>query len=234
MKAKDVMTPNVITVSEHTTVAEIATTLLKWRISAVPVVDAKERLIGIVSEGDLVRRVEAQTDRAPPWWLAALGDPDERATDYVKSHGHLAKDVMTEAVVTVEEDTSVAEIANLLEAHRIKRVPVLRQSNVIGIVSRANLLHGLASADPTSPPSDDDRELRAAVLNRLRNEAGVGLASLNVTVADRVVHLWGTALSEAQKVEIRVATESIPGVSAVEDHLSVLPPLYRQWLANKH
>ena len=233
MKAKDVMTPNVITVSEHTTVAEIATTLLRWRISAVPVVDAKERLIGIVSEGDLVRRVETQTDRAPPWWLAALGDPDERATDYIKSHGHLAKDVMTEAVVTVEEDTSVAEIANLLEAHRIKRVPVLRQSNVIGIVSRANLLHGLASADPTSPPSDDDRELRAAVLNRLRNEAGVGLASLNVTVADRVVHLWGTALSEAQKDEIRVATESIPGVSAVEDHLSVLPSLYRQWLANK-
>ncbi len=199
----------------------------------MPVVDAKERLIGIVSEGDLVRRVETQTDRAPPWWLAALGDPDERATDYIKSHGHLDKDVMTEAVVTVEEDTSVAEIANLLEARRIKRVPVLRQSNVLGIVSRANLLHGLASADPTSPPSDDDRELRAAVLNRLRNEAGVGLASLNVTVADRVVHLWGTALSEAQKDEIRVATESIPGVSAVEDHLSVLPSLYRQWLANK-
>lgn len=233
MKAKDVMTPNVISVSEDTTVAEIATTLLKWRISAVPVVDAKEHLVGIVSEGDLVCRVETQTDRAPPWWLAALGDADERATDYVKSHGHLANDVMTRSVVTVEEDTSVADIANLLEAHRIKRVPVLRHSSVVGIVSRANLLHGLASADPTSPPSNDDRELRAAVLNRLRNEAGVGLASLNATVSDGVVHLWGTALSEAQKDEIRVATESVPGISAVEDHLSVLPPLYRQWLANK-
>lgn len=231
MKAKDVMTPNVITVDENTTVEEIAQTLLRWRISAVPVVDAKEQLIGIVSEGDLVRRTESGTDRLPPWWLSTIADPDTSASDYAKSHGLFAKDVMTKDVTTVDENMSLAEIAQLLEERRIKRVPVLRQTKIIGIVSRANLLHGLAAIDPSSGPSgNDDRQVRAAALNRLRNETDARLASLNVTVAQGVAHLWGTALSEAQKNAIRVAVESTPGVTQSEDHLTILPEIYHQWL----
>lgn len=234
MKARDVMTPNVITVDEHTPVENIAQTLLQWRISAVPVVDSKDRLIGIVSEGDLVRRTETGTDRSPPWWLTALTDSDDRAADYVKSHGHLARDVMSKSVVTVDEDTSVAEIAQLLEERRIKRVPVLRQSQIVGIVSRANLLQGLAAASSLPSASvDDDHKIRAAVFNRLRNEIDVGVASVNVTVGNGVAHLWGTALSAAEKDAIRIATATTPGVAQVEDHLTILPEIYHQWLSKK-
>lgn len=233
MKAKDVMTPNVITVDEHTPVEEIAQTLLKWRISAVPVVDDKDRLVGIVSEGDLVRRAETGTDRLPPWWLTALSDSDTRAADYAKSHGHLAKDVMSKAVVTIAENTNLADIAQLLEERRIKRVPVIRQSRIVGIVSRANLLQGLAAAAEQSPmiSGDDDHQIRAAVLNRLRNETDVDLASVNVTIGSGVAHIWGTAMSEAQKDAIRVAIESTPDVTRVEDHLTILPEIYHQWLS---
>ena len=231
MRAKDVMTPNVITVDENTPVEQIAQTLLRWRISAVPVLDDKDLLIGIVSEGDLVRRAESGTDRLPPWWLTAIADPEARATDYTKTHGHLAKDVMTKEVLTVDETTGLAEIAKLLEEQRIKRVPVLRKSKIVGIVSRANLLHGLAAADLSSAtPGDSDQEIRAAVLNRLRNDADIAMESLNVTVGGGVAHLWGTALSDVQKDAIRIIAESTPGVKQTDDHLTVLPEIFQQWL----
>ena len=233
MKAKDVMTPNVVTVHETTAVDEIARTLLNWRISAVPVIDDKEQLVGIVSEGDLVRRVEIGSERPPPWCLSTLADPESRASDYVKSHGQLARDVMSKTVVTVDEETTAAEIAQLLEENGIKRVPVLRRSTLVGIVSRANLLHGLAAARSLGAPSrEQDRKLRASILNRLHNESDINLLSLNVTVADGVAHLWGTAMSEAQKEAIRIAAESTPGVSRVSDHLTILPQLYRQWVTH--
>lgn len=231
MRAKDVMTPNVITVDENTSVEQVAQTLLRWRISAVPVLDTKERLIGIVGEGDLLRRAESGTDRLPPWWLTAIADPEARATDYTKTHGQLARDVMTKDVVTVDENASVAEIAQLLEERRIKRVPVLRNSKVVGIVSRANLLHGLAAADLSSAaPGDNDQEIRAAVLNHLRNDAEIAMESLNVTVGGGVAHVWGTALSDAQKDVIRIIVESTPGVKQTEDHMTILPEIFRQWL----
>ena len=234
MKAKDVMTLNVITVDENTSVEDIAAILLKWRISAVPVVDSKERLVGIVSEGDLIHRSEPDADRLPPWWLSTLAKPDALASAYLKSHGRLAKDVMTKDVVTVDEETSVTDIARMLEEHRIKRVPVTRRSKLVGIVSRANLIHGLAtsSVQPFTPGTDD-RRIRASILNELRSEPGVWLESLNVTVGDGVVHLWGTAVSGAQKDAIRVIAERTPGVSAVEDHLNILPEMFRHWLSVK-
>jgi CBS domain-containing protein len=230
MKAKDVMTPNVVTVNENTAVEEVAQTLLKWRISAVPVIDVNGGLVGIVSEGDLVRRAESGRERVPPWWLETLADPEQRATDYLKARGRLARDVMTTAVVTVDEDTDLAEIAQILEEHRIKRVPVVGPSGIVGIVSRANLLHGLA-ASPTHEFADDDRQVRAAIFNRLRNDLDVHLEPLNVTVANGMVHLWGMALSEAQKVAIREVAESTPGVKGVDDHLTVLPAFYRRWMS---
>ncbi len=154
MRAMDVMTTNVITVSPDTSVQEVATLLSERGISGVPVVDAENRLVGIVSEGDLLHRVETGTDRRPDrrsgrrrsWWLDTVGSDEELARDYVKSHGRTAKDVMTSEVISVSETTELADIANLLETKRIKRVPVVRDGRLVGIVSRANLVRALAAA----------------------------------------------------------------------------------------
>jgi len=224
------MTVNVITVDENTPVEEIARTLLAWRISAVPVLDARERVVGIVSEGDLMHRPESGTDRPPSRWLSALADAEERPIEFSKSRGRVAKDIMTKTVIVIQEDASLSEIARILEENRIKRVPVVRKSKLVGIVSRANLLHGLAAAGPLSR-SEHDNQLRATILNTLRNESGVRLEALNITVSDGVVHLWGTAVSEAQRDAIRVAAETAPGVAAVHDHLTILPEMFRGWLA---
>ncbi len=228
MQARDVMTEHVVTVDENTPVMEVARTLLKWRISAVPVMDSHERLTGIVSEGDLMHRPESDT--GGPWSLPALAGADERAAEFAKSHGRVAKDVMTTEVVTVDEHTGLAEIARLLEEHRIKRVPVMRRSKLIGIVSRANLLHGLAVTDLPTEPAADDRQLRAAIINKLRNDVGVDLEPLNVTVSKGVAHLWGTAVSDAQRQAVRSAAEDTAGISSVEDHMNVLPEIFRQWM----
>ena len=158
MRAKDVMTSPAVTVRPDATVEEVAKLLLRRAISAVPVTGEDGGLSGIVSEGDLMRRVESGTERVPSWWLRAFGDDDAAARDYAKSRGRRAADVMTREVVTVGEDATLPEIAALLERHRIKRVPVVRDARVVGIVSRANLLQGLASQPahaPAPPPGDD-------------------------------------------------------------------------------
>src|SRR5690606_8514615 len=140
MQASDVMSTPVISVTEDTSVAEVARLLLRHGISAMPVLGANGRLLGIVSEGDLVRRVESGTEREASWWLRLFGDSEERVRDYAKTHGRRVTDVMTREVTTVNEDASLPEIAALLERRRIKRVPVMRGGEVVGIVSRANLL----------------------------------------------------------------------------------------------
>ncbi|WP_333845235.1 CBS domain-containing protein [Pelomicrobium sp.] len=222
MQAKDVMTTPVVTVKPETQVSEIARLLLERGISAVPVVDAQERLLGIVSEGDLMRRPESGTERRPSWWLALLSDPREEAREYVKSHGLHAQDIMTRDVITVEEDTPLQEIAALLEKHRIKRVPVVRNGKVVGIVSRANLLQALVAQPPAKEISADDRTLREAVLKAVQS-VGAGAVFVNAVVSEGVVHLWGITAFEEVKNAIRVAAERVPGVKQVKDEIKVLP-----------
>lgn len=227
MRAKDVMTTDVVTAGPETPVTEIAKTLLERRISGLPVVDEGGAVIGIVSEGDLMRREESGTERHPSWWLSLLLGPEERAAAYVKGHGRLAKDVMTRTVVTVGEDATLDEIAGLLEKHHVKRVPVVREGRLVGVVSRANLLHGLAAAKTATTPTADDETIRAAILKALRQEAGVRDEFFNVTVADGVVHLWGATDSDAERKAVRVAAENVPGVRAVDDHLGVMSTTVR-------
>jgi CBS domain-containing protein len=230
MRACDVMTTNVISVREDTPVEDIARTLLEHRISAVPVLDRLGRLTGIVSEGDLLRRPESQTERPGAWWLGLLAAPEERAAGYVKSHGRQAKDVMTRSVVTVGETTTLEQVVDLLERHRIKRVPVLSGDKLVGIVSRANLLHGLATARTGEPVTADDETIRAAVLETISAEAGVRDEFINVLVADGTVHLWGAAESEEERDAVRVAVENTTGVRAIDDHLAVFPAQVRTML----
>lgn len=224
MKAKDVMTTEVVYADPETSVRSIAQTLLKRRISAVPVADDDGRVIGIVSEGDLMRRPESETERPRSWWLELIERPEDRASRYLKSHGLTARDVMTREPVTVTEDTPLEEIAILLERNAIKRVPVLRDGKLVGIVSRADLLHGLvaragqaAKPVPVAPPT------REAVIAGIR-DADLSFHYVNVVVADDAVHLWGAVDSALQRDAIALAARRTPGVTRVENHLVVIPP----------
>ncbi len=160
MEAQDIMTRDVVTVGPDATVQEIAQLLVDRHVSAAPVVDAAGALLGIVSEGDLVRRLEIAGERQPSWWLAMISDPGERAKDYVKTHAQKASEIMTKNVATVNEATSVADIAHLLEERRIKRVPVLADGKLVGIVARADLLRALAVRPPErAGERTDDRAI---------------------------------------------------------------------------
>lgn len=222
MQAKDIMTTEVFTVRPEATVADIAETLLDKRISAVPVVDENGQLAGIVSEGDLMRRPESGTERHPSWWLAFLTLPEDDSRRFIKTHGGHARDVMTRGVTTVDDDAPVEAIASILEEHHIKRVPVVRGGALVGIVSRADLLRGLAAAEPAKTPSADDRTLRQAVETSIREHTGLDDMLIGVTVIDGVVHLWGSVAEPLHKDAARVAAENVPGVRSVEDRLKVL------------
>jgi CBS domain-containing protein len=223
MRARDVMTQSVVTVPPDADIHDIARLLLKKRISAVPVVDDDDRVLGIVSEGDLMRRPENEAERHSSWWLGLWTLPRERAEAYVMEHGQNAADVMTRDVAVVDEDTSVAEIAALLEARHIKRVPVVRDDHLVGIVSRANLLHGLATAKKTalSQPTMDDRSIRDQVADTLEAELGITNARINVVVHNGNVDLWGMMDTAEEKRAVFVAAQNTPGVREVRDHVFV-------------
>jgi CBS domain-containing protein len=236
MRAIDVMTTNVITVGPDTTVQEVAKILSEKSISGVPVVDAASRLVGIVSEGDLLHRVETGTERRVQrrrrsWWLDTIGSDEELARDYVKSHGRTAKDVMTRDVVTVSDTTELAEIANLLETKKIKRVPVLRDGKLVGIVSRANLVRALAAAGgQLAGDVADDRTIREKLLAELRGQPWVHTWAADIIVRDGVVHIWvSDDRPEQEKHALRIAAENISGVKSVAEHLvpaPMIPPAF--------
>lgn len=226
MLAKDVMTTPVMTVRPETGVREVAALLLECGISAVPVVDEAGRVLGIVSEGDLINRADAGTRHRGSWWLEMVKSEEERSRDYLRSHGRRAEDVMTRDVISVSEDTPISEIAALLEKHRVKRVPVLSGGRLAGIVSRANLLQALAAAAPAPALGADDREIRARLLGALK-EAGLPMHQVNVTVRDGAVRLWGWVDAKVQRQAARAAVESAPGVRRFEDHLMVSTPAMR-------
>ncbi|MBI3516850.1 MAG: CBS domain-containing protein [Proteobacteria bacterium] len=226
MQAADVMTRDVITVEPNRSVSDVARLLLDKRISAVPVVDAGGKLIGIVSEGDLLRRVETDTVRRRQGWHALMTAGWHLAAEYAKSHARLAADVMSRDVVTVSEDTPLGAIADLFEDHNIKRVPVTRDGRVVGIVSRADLLRALVAAEaPTDGGGDaDDATILARLTAELRGQKWARSAGAHIEVRDGVVHLTGTVLSDAERTALRIAAERVPGVRRVEDGMAPAAP----------
>lgn len=227
MIARDVMTTRVVTVAPEMAVRDIARLLIERRISAVPVVDAGSRLVGIVSEGDLMLRPEVDVAPQRSWWLSLFGASEaEQAAQFTKRHGLQARDVMTKQVVTVSDETPLGDIARLLEERRIKRVPVVRDGALVGIVSRADLLRALASA-PTPRPVASDQAIREALLGVLHRESWAPHVEVNVTVRDGVVHLWGLIDSDEQRRALTVAAQRTDGVRGVEDHLGAVPPYLR-------
>jgi CBS domain-containing protein len=223
MKARDVMVSPVITVKPSSTVREVATTLLERGISAVPVVDDRGNLVGIVSEGDLMHRIEAGTERRHSWWLEGLIGDEILAGEYIKARASKAQDVMTRRVITASPDAPLHEIAALLEKNSIKRVPIVKDGQLVGIVTRANLIQAVASAGKEPDVSLSDTAIREKLLDHLKRQTWTHTSLLNVTVKDGVVDLWGIAMSEAERKAIRVAAESMPGVRAVNDNLFMRP-----------
>lgn len=220
MLARDVMTTSVLTTTPDTDVAEIARMLLESHISALPVVDADGRLVGIVSEGDLMNRVDGGTRHASSsWWLRLVGAPDEHAREVLKSFGRRARDVMTRDPVTVPPDMPLSRVAALLEKHHIKRVPVLEGGKLVGILSRANLLRGVASWQPPAAVRVNDATLRATLLQGL-TRADLPMHLMNVTVADGVVELWGAVETDLQLDAARAVVEATAGVVRLENHLA--------------
>ena len=220
MKARDVMVSPVITVKPNDSVKQVVQLLLKNRISALPVVDDAGKIVGIISEGDLMRRPDLGTQRHRSWWLAILlADGETLAAEYVKSHGHKVADVMTKRVVTAAPSASLNEIANLLEKHAIKRVPIVENDALVGIVSRANLVQALAVDYKGLDVPVPDAKLRDKLMARISAEPWAHTTLLNVTVNDGVVDIWGITQSEAEKRALRVAAESMPGVRAVNDNV---------------
>jgi CBS domain-containing protein len=223
MLARDVMTTAIVSVTPETNVEILARLLVANRISAVPVVGGDGELVGIVSEGDLMRRPESKTVRPAAWWLWLLLLPEERARKYIKSHGRRAQDVMTRQVVTVKEDATLEAIADILEQHRIKRVPVVQEDKLVGIVSRADLLHGLVARQSAPRPTNSDEAIKNKIQEELA-EAGVMASRVNVVVSGGVVHLWGTVITPAERDAVRVAVEGVVGVKSIYDKLAALPP----------
>jgi len=223
LTAADVMTTDVITVSPNATVRDIAALLHSKRISGVPVVDAGGHILGIVSEGDLVLREAIVGDHRRSWWLSLFDDPGILARNYVKTHGQVAKDVMTTSVISVSPATTLSEIAKTLEGHRIKRVPVVKDSKLVGIVTRSNLLQALAVADVSREGVYDDRAIREQLLAELQKQHWAHMALKNVVVQDGVVSLWGMVSSDDERRALRIAAENAPGVKGVEDNLTWMP-----------
>jgi len=221
MKARDVMTFPVITAKPSDTVQEVARVLLENRISAVPVVGEADRILGIVSEGDLLHRMESGTERRRSWWLLPFLGEQTFAADYVKAHAKKVSDVMTRNVITASPETPLHEIAALLEKHAIKRVPIAIGGRLRGIVSRANLIQAVASAGKVLNASSSDAEIREKLLIHLQQQPWANTALVNVTVHDAVVDLWGFVSSEGEREALRVAAEATPGVRAVNDNLVV-------------
>jgi CBS domain-containing protein len=225
MKASDIMVTDVIAVKSDGNVQDVAELLLTNRISAVPVIDDAGKLIGMVSEGDLLRRAEAGTGHDRSWWLQLLMGREILAAEYLKEHSRRVSEVMTRDVISATPDTPVAEIATLLERNRIKRVPIVQAGKVVGIVSRANLIQALATFRKKSPLPQPvaDTELRDKIVSRLKTEPWVRPSLVNVTVSEGTVDLWGIVDSSVEKQALRAAVEVTPGVKAVNDNVIVRP-----------
>ena len=222
MIAADVMTTNVIAARDDATVKDVAELLVAAGISAVPVVDSAGSLAGIVSEGDLIRSawIETEPRRAGP--LGILAAPEAFQAQFINAHAIKVADVMTRDVITATEETSLRDIAARLESSGIKRVPILRQGAIVGIVSRANLLRAFACAFDV-PTRASDGAIREAVTRKIDEMAAGSPWLISVTVREGVVELWGAIGSELQKKALVVAAEGTPGVKSVVDHTYIAP-----------
>lgn len=219
MRAHQIMTRPVISVTPDTKVVDAANTMLQKHISGLPVVDGAGKLVGIVSEGDFIRRSEIGTQRKRGRFLKFILGPGKAAADFVHEHGSNVSEIMTTEPLTVTEDTPLEEIVGLMEKNNIKRLPVMRADKIVGIVSRSNLLQAVASLAKEIPdPTADDDHIRNRVIDVIEKNDWCPFG-LSVIVRDGIVHLSGVITEERSRKAAVVAAETVTGVVKVHDHL---------------
>ena len=224
MKAADVMTRKVVSIKPNASIAEMVRLMLDNRISGLPVIDDRGDLVGIVTEGDCLRRAETGTERKRPRWLEFMIGPSRLAAEYIHAHSRKVVEVMTQSPITITEDAPLDDVVHLMETRRIKRLPVMRNRKVVGIVSRADLLHALASAAKSIPTgTSTDVAIRERLMSELTKQPWA--PQLNATVRDGVVDLWGIVLAAHQREAAIVAAENTPGVNAVRSHVAWVEPV---------
>jgi CBS domain-containing protein len=230
MRAHQIMTRQVITVGPDTTIVEAAAIMLQNHVSGLPVVNASGRLVGIVSEGDFLRRAEIGTQRKRGRWLRFLLGPGSAATDFVHEQGRKVGEVMTPEPFTVTEDTLLQNIVQLMEKNNIKRLPVMRSDQIVGIVSRSNLLQAVAGLAREVPdPTADDDHIRDRITAAITKNDWMPFG-LNVVVCNGVVHLNGVITEERARKAAIVAAETVAGVGEVHDHLCWVEPMSGMYL----
>jgi CBS domain-containing protein len=218
MHAQEIMTRQVITIGADASVVEAAGTMLRHHISGLPVVDAAGELIGIVSEGDFIRRAEIGTERKRGRWLAFLAGPDRIAAEFVHAHGRKVGEIMTADPITVTEDTPLDRIVQIMETSNVKRVPVVRGKRLVGIVTRSDFLAAVRelARHARHLPGDDDR-IRSAVLAEIE-QAAWRPCKLKVGVRDGIVSLSGSISNDNSRQAAIIAAENVPGVRKVLDN----------------
>ena len=224
MQVRDVMTRNVIAAKADDSILSAARQMLQNRISGLPVLDASGALVGIVTEGDFLRRGELGTTKRRPKWVEFLLGPGKLAEEYVHQSGRKVSEVMTRNPHTASEDDTLESVVTQMERYRVKRLPVMRDGRLVGIVSRANLLHALASLARAAPAaSGDDAAIRDRILEALAKQHWA--LAVNVVVKNGIAEIWGTIMDERERQAVMVAVENVPGVKQVHDHLVWIEPM---------
>ena len=225
MRAKDIMKTDVVTVFPQTTVHDIATILVEKRIGSVPVVSESNDLIGIVTESDLLHREEIHTEHKRKWWLEMFVSAETQARDFIKEHGLRAEHLMSRVVTTVSPETELADVADILDAQNIRRVPVTENGKVIGILSRSDLVRAIARAKaPIAVSNTDNGALHKAIREEIKKQSWIDATYTNFMVNDGVVQLMGFVDTPEQQTALRVLIEGVPGVKEVSGNVQL-----RQW-----
>ncbi len=227
MRADEVMTAEVVTVAPETPVAEAVKLMLDRRVSGLPVVDEAGTLVGVITEGDLLLRAELGTDKKRSRWLDFLFGPGRSATAYVQSHGQKVVEVMTRTPLTAAPSASLEEVVGLMTEKRVKRVPIVADGRLVGVVSRADVLRALSGAFAAQPPSEAaraDEDLVRRIETELAKESWAPRSSISIETKDESVVLWGTILDERQREAIRVVVEQVAPGRRIVDHMVWVEP----------
>ncbi len=225
--AREIMSRQVVGIPADASVAQAIDVMLDRRISALPVTDREGRLVGILSEGDLLRRGELGTERERPRWLQYLLSPGRLSIEYARAYGRRVDEVMTREVVTVGEGASLGEIVALMERHGVKRLPVMSAGRMIGVVARADVVRALAEAMRASGPATprSDSAIHRDILAEFVRVPCIPAAQIAVAVRDGVVDLAGAITDERERSAVHVAVETVPGVTGLHDHMILIEPL---------
>lgn len=221
MKAKDVMTHCVISIAPEASILQAITRMISHEVSGMPVIDAGGRLVGMITEGDFLRRAETETAAPRRRWVEMLLGAGSEAEEYARSHGRMVCDVMSSSVITVQQDTPLEDVVGLMEENAIKRIPVVDGGRVVGIVSRSDLMTAVAERfSETKASSASDHSIRGKIMTEMKQQTWAPLHSVKVIVRDGVVELQGVIYDERQRHGLHVLVQNIDGVKAVQDKLT--------------